>query len=334
MTNIAVDAMGGDHGSDVIVEGALEASSELGVHLTLVGREDVVREAMGRRKTAGNVTVLHCEELVEMGESPLKAIRKKPDASIRVAFDLVRKGEADGVVSAGNSGATLAAGVLTLGRLEGVERPAIAGIFPGERGRVILIDVGANVDCRPAHLFQFGVMAGAYASACLMMRNPKIGLLSIGEEGSKGNDQVRMARELFEESLLNFVGNVEGRDIFSGDVQVIVCDGFVGNVALKLTEGMGQAMSTMLDEELSKSFAARIGRYLSRRALRAFSGRLDYAEYGGAPLLGIKGVAIVCHGGSSARAIRNGIRQAAVNVESRMLDRLSVELNNFRDFMV
>jgi glycerol-3-phosphate acyltransferase PlsX len=332
--HIAVDAMGGDHGPDVIVRGALEAASKLGVHVTLVGREDLISRKLGRHEASGNVSVVHCEEMVEMGESPLKAIRKKPDASIRVAFDLLRQGKADGVVSAGNSGATLAAGVLTLGRLEGVERPAIAGIFPGQRGRVVLIDVGANVDCRPAHLFQFAVMAGAYASACLMMPNPKIGLLSIGEEGSKGNDQVKMARELFEESRLNFVGNVEGRDIFSGDVQVIVCDGFVGNVALKLTEGMGQAMSTMLNDELSKSLGARIGRYLSRKALGSFKQRLDYAEYGGAPLLGIKGVAIVCHGGSSAHAIQNGIRQAAVNLENQMLDKMSVELNNFRDFMV
>ncbi|MBW1789383.1 MAG: phosphate acyltransferase PlsX [Deltaproteobacteria bacterium] len=332
--NIAVDAMGGDHGPDVIVQGALDAASELGVHVTLVGREDLIREKIGHRKADGNVTVHHCEEVVEMDESPLKAIRKKPDASIRVAFNLVRDGNADGVVSAGNSGATLAAGILTLGRLEGVERPAIASFVPRERGRVILIDVGANVDCRPAHLFQFGVMGNAYATACLMMQDPKIGLLSIGEEGSKGNDQVRLARELFEESRLNFVGNVEGRDIFSGDVQVVVCDGFVGNVALKVTEGMGQAMTSMLKEELNRSLMSRVGRFLSRKALRLFSQRLDYAEYGGAPLLGLKGVAIVCHGGSSPRAIRNGIRQAAVNVENQVLDKMSVELNNFRDFMV
>jgi glycerol-3-phosphate acyltransferase PlsX len=274
--------------------------------------------------------VHHCEEVVGMDESPLKAVRQKKDASIRVAFDLAKRGEVDAVVSAGNSGATLAAGVLALGRLEGVERPALASIFPGERGHVILIDVGANVDCRPTHLFQFGVMAHAFANSCLDMVNPAIGLLSIGEEGSKGNEQVRLARELFEKSHLNFVGNVEGRDIFTGDVEIIVCDGFVGNVALKLSEGMAEAMTSLLKRELMSSLLGRAALLFGRQSLERFKRKLDYEEYGGAPLLGINGVGIVCHGESSGNAIKNALKMAVQYVNNRLPEKMVLQLNNFK----
>lgn len=325
---LAVDAMGGDSGPEVVVQGAIEASSELGIHVTLVGDEDIIRKTLGSHASSGFIKVHHCEEVVHMGEAPLKAVRKKKDSSIMVAFDLVKAGEVNAVVSAGNSGATLAAGVLTLGRLQGVERPGIAGIFPGQRGHVILIDVGANVDCRPAYLFQFGVMAHAFAGSCLGMVNPKIGLLSIGEEGSKGNEQVRLTRELFEKSPLNFVGNVEGRDIFTGDVEVIVCDGFVGNVALKLTEGMAEAMTKLLKAELMRSLAGKAAFLLGRQSLDNFKMKLDYEEYGGAPLLGINGVGIICHGGSSSRAIKNAIKLAAQYVNNRVLEKMVLQLES------
>jgi len=327
---VAVDAMGGDHAPQMVVLGAVEAASELGIDITLVGHEKAVTEELGSYSSAGHVTVYHCEEAVQMDEHPLKAVRQKKDASIRVAFDLVKSGEVDAVVSAGNSGATLAAGVLALGRLEGIERPALASIFPGERGHVILIDVGANVDCRPTHLFQFGVMGHAFACSCLDMENPAIGLLSIGEEGSKGNEQVRLARELFEESQLNFVGNVEGRDIFSGHVEIIVCDGFVGNVALKLSEGMAEAMTSLLKRELMSSFFSRAALLFGRRSLERFKKKLDYEEYGGALLLGIDGVGIVCHGESSANAIKNAIKMAVQYVNNRLPEKMVLQLDTFK----
>jgi glycerol-3-phosphate acyltransferase PlsX len=320
--NIAVDAMGGDHAPRVVVLGAVQAAHELGVHITLVGDREVVVEELAHHSSADHITVHHCKEAVQMDEPPLKAVRQKKDASIKVAFDLVKRGIANAVVSAGNSGATLASGVVSLGRLNGVERPAIASVFPGEKGYVTLIDVGANVDCRPTHLFQFGVMAHAFARSCLGMANPAIGLLSIGEEGTKGNELVRLTRRLFEGSPLNFVGNVEGRDIFTGDVEIIVCDGFVGNVALKLSEGMAEAVTRFLSAELKNSFFGRAAFLLGRRSLDRFRRKLNYEEYGGAPLLGINGIGIVCHGQSSANAIKNAIRLAVQYVDNRLLENM------------
>ena len=328
--NVAVDAMGGDNAPEAVVQGAVEVATEPGIHITLVGDTGTLKDLLSSYPSSDHISVHHCKDVVEMDESPLKAVRQKDDASIRVAFDLVKRGDADAVVSAGNSGATLAAGILTLGRIKGVDRPAIAGIFPGEKGHVILIDVGANVDCRPTYLFQFGVMASAFASSCLGMENPRIGLLSIGEEGSKGNEQVRLARKLLEQSPLNFVGNVEGREIFSGEVEIIVCDGFVGNVALKLSEGMAKAMTSVLKMELMDTFSGRAALLFGRRSFENFRRKLDYEEYGGAPMLGINGVGIVCHGGSKARAIRNAIKLAARYVSNRVLEKMVIQLSDFK----
>ena len=325
--NVAVDAMGGDHAPRVVVQGAIEAAADLGVEVTLVGDEEAIANELVKSSPSSLVTVHHCAQAVGMDESPLKAIRRKRDSSIRVAFELMKQGRADAVVSAGNSGATLASGVLVLGRLEGVDRPAIASIFPGEKGSVILIDVGANVDCRPTHLFQFGVMAHAFACSCLDMENPTIGLLNIGEEGGKGNEQVRLARNLFEASDLNFVGNVEGRDIFTGDVGIVVCDGFVGNVALKLIEGVSGAMGRALKREMTRTPAGRAALLLGRKSLLRFGRRFDYEMYGGAPLLGINGVGIICHGGSSAVAVKNAVKTAARYVDLRVLEKMSARLS-------
>jgi len=324
--NVAVDAMGGDHAPELVVQGALDAVAELGINVILVGHEKRVTEALNGHPVGSHISFHHCEDVVLMEESPLKALRKKKDASIRVAFDLVKSGHADAVISAGNSGATLAAAVMTLGRMQGVDRPAIAGILPTERGPVVLIDVGANVDCRPSHLFQFGVMANAFASSCLGINDPTVGLLSIGEEEGKGNEQVRQARELFVKSDLNFVGNVEGRDILSGKVKIIVCDGFVGNVVLKMTEGTVAAMGQVIERELMGSFLGRAALMLGRNAIYKFIRRLDYEEHGGAPLLGINGVGMICHGGSSAKAIKNAIHIAVQYVNNRVLEKMTLQL--------
>jgi len=324
--NVAVDAMGGDHAPGLVVQGAVDAVAELGINIILVGHRKRVAEALGGRPAGSRISFHHCEEVVGMEESPLKALRKKKDASIRVAFDLVKSGRADAVISAGNSGATLAAAVMTLGRMKGVDRPAIAGILPTEKGPVVLIDVGANVDCRPSHLFQFGVMADAFASSCLGINHPTVGLLSIGEEEGKGNEQVRLAHELFVKSDLNYVGNVEGRDILSGRIRIIVCDGFVGNVVLKLTEGTVAAMGQVIERELKGSFFGRTALMLGRNAIYKFIRRLDYEEHGGAPLLGINGVGMICHGGSSAKAIKNAINIAVQYVNNRVLEKMTLQL--------
>jgi len=326
--NVAVDAMGGDHAPEWVVQGALDAAVELGIHVTLVGHEKKIAEALNGRPMGGRISLHHCEAVVGMEETPLKALRKKKDASILVAFDLVKTGRADAVVSAGNSGATLAAAVMTLGRINGVDRPAIAGIFPTDRGPIVLIDVGANVDCRPSHLLQFGVMANAFASSCLGIKDPTVGLLSIGEEEGKGNEQVRLATELFARSGLNFVGNVEGRDILSGKVKIIVCDGFVGNVVLKFTEGTVAAMGQVIERELRASFLGRAALMLGRNAIYKFIRKLDYEEHGGAPLLGINGVGMICHGGSSPKAIKNAIHIAVQYVNHRVLERMTLQLQN------
>jgi glycerol-3-phosphate acyltransferase PlsX len=326
---VAVDAMGGDHAPDAVVQGALQAVVESGVDVTLVGEREALAEPLGGNIHRAHVDLHYCEDMVHMDE-PLQAVRRKKDASIRVAFDLVKRGQADAVVSAGNSGAMLAAAVLTLGRVEGIERPAFASILPVNKGRVVLIDVGANVDCRPLHLFQFGLMAQVFARYCLDMEEPRIGLLSIGEEGSKGNEQVRQAYDLFRASDLNFMGNVEGRDILSGEVQVIVCDGFVGNVALKLMEGMAENIAGLLQKEMIHSMADEAGMLFGREVFQRLKDRLDYAEYGGALILGIKGIGIVCHGGSSAKAIKNAVKMGDRYAREGIHTRLARDMARFR----
>lgn len=323
---VAVDAMGGDFAPDAVVEGAVAAAKERGIEVLLVGREPEIRRSLRSQRGESRVSVHHCEDVVEMGESPLKAVRGKKSASIRVAFELVKAGKAQAVVSAGNSGATLAAGLLTLGKLEGVDRPGIATLLPSPSGPVVLIDAGANVDCRPSHLLQFGLMAHAFSATCFGVRRPRTALLNIGEEVSKGNEQVRAAWDLFRRSPLHFIGNVEGRDILSGAADVIVCDGFVGNVVLKLIEGLSDQMEALMRAELRRSAAGRLLLLAGGRALARARRVLDYAEYGGAPLLGIQGVGMVCHGGSPPRAIKNAVILAARYAENRVLDKMAEQL--------
>lgn len=326
---IALDAMGGDHGPEELIGGALLAVKQTGLDVTLVGNRQILQshlDRLGADNTGlSHIQIVHASEVVEMGESPVDAIRKKKDASVLVAFELVRQGQVDAAVSAGNSGATMAAAVRKLGRMEHVSRPGIASIFPTLKKPVVMMDVGANVDCRPQHLFQFAVMASAF-SHIFDIDHPRIGILSIGEEVGKGNILVKETYARLAASSLNFVGNVEGRDVFQGDVDVIVCDGFVGNICLKISEGLAGAAMQMLKDEIMKSTLAKIGYFLARPAFRSFAKRVDYAEYGGAPLLGVNGIGIICHGKSSAEAIKNAILEAAKMVEKQVNQKIAAGL--------
>ena len=310
--NIAVDAMGGDFAPQNTVEGAVLAAREHGIAVTLVGDEKIIRREV--EKYAANdslpLTFFHASEVVGMDESPLTPIRKKKDSSIKVAFDLLKKGETSAVVSAGNSGAVLATAVFVLAKLNGVDRPAIGTIFPTLKGWTLLLDAGANVDCKPFHLVQFAIMGDAYARYILKKERPLVGLLSNGEEESKGNELIRETNGILRKSSIGYIGPVEGRDIFNGRADVVICDGFVGNAALKICEGLVEAIGAMIHQELETSLRAKIGYLFARQAVNEIKKKLDYSEYGGAPLLGVNGVVIIGHGRSSAKAIKNAIRLA------------------------
>jgi phosphate acyltransferase len=319
---IALDAMGGDCGSEVLIDGAVQAVEQHpDIEVILLGPEELLHEELARRGKAAEsrLSIVHAPQTVSMAEEAVEAVRRKKDSTIMVGFDLVKKGQAEAMVSAGHSGATMTAAILQLGRLKGIARPSIASFFPTLKEPVLVTDIGANVDCRPQHLYQFAVMA-SFCCKLLLNRTaaPRVGLLSIGEEPGKGNAAVKEAYDLLKASSLNFIGNVEGRDVYGGDVDVVICDGFVGNIALKVSEGLAEAMQQMLKAEIKKSWQASLASFFIRPAFDSFRKRVDYAEYGGAPLLGIDGVGIICHGTSSAVAIRNAIKEAAKMVECRV----------------
>jgi len=321
--HIALDAMGGDRGPEEMVSGAIMAVRDFDLEIILLGDEERLRAALASQGfDSSRIQIMATTQVVAMDESPFDAIRRKKDSSIVRAFALHREGKVDAVVSAGNSGATLAAGIKLLGRLDNISRPGIAGIYPTLKGPVVMMDVGANVDCRAQHLFQFAIMSSAFSQVLFGTEKPRVGLLSIGEEGGKGNALVKKTHELLQRSSLHYIGNVEGRDTFQGEVDVIVCDGFVGNVCLKLSEGLAEAVMGMLRDEISKSFQAKLGYFLAKDAFASFKKRVDYAEYGGAPLLGLKGNGIVCHGRSSAMAIKNAVRVAAEMARNKVNDRI------------
>jgi glycerol-3-phosphate acyltransferase PlsX len=325
---IAVDAMGGDHAPARIVDGALAAARHLGIGVDLVGRPDAVRAELARHHDLGalDVGVVEATDVIAMEESPAQALRRKPRASIRVAAELVASGRAAALVSAGHTGASVVAAHAAFGMLPGVDRPALAPSIPTRGGSAVLIDAGATVECKPSYLLQFGVMGSVYARAWLGVERPRVGLLSIGEEETKGNELTREAHRLLKASSLRFVGNVEARDIFSGQADVIVCDGFTGNVALKLSEGLVEMVEDLLGEELQSTFSAQVGYLLSRRAFRRFRKRVDYSEFGGAPLMGVAGLCIVGHGRSSAKAVRNAVVMASRFVSSNVLGRVEQEI--------
>ena len=324
-TVIAVDAMGGDLGPSVVVPGAIEAARQTGAKILLVGNEATLDGELNRLSPSGvDLEIVHAPEVAGMDEKPSDILRRKKNASIQVACRLVRDGAAQGVVSAGHSGASVACGMFIMGRIPGVERPALASLLPTEKEPVVLLDVGATVDCKPYNIFQFGLMGDAFARDILNKESPRVGLLRIGVEEGKGNSQVKEAYELFKMAQnLNFSGNIEGRDLFTGEMDVAVCDGFVGNVALKLSEGLGLSLSRVLKRELLNSgFLPKLGSLLAKSAFRRFAKVVDYAEYGGAPLLGLQNISIVCHGRSNAKAICNATRMATLFVEKETNKRL------------
>jgi len=325
---VAVDAMGGDHAPAHPVDGAVAAARNLGLGIDLVGREDLIRAELARHPDAGDldVRVIDAPDVIEMLESPAKALRKKPRASIRVAAEHVAAGHAAALFSAGHTGACVVAAHAAFGMLPGVDRPALAPTVPTRQGAAVLLDAGATVECKPQHLLQFAHMGAMYARVGLGVERPRIGLLSIGEEETKGNELTREAHQLLKASALTFVGNVEARGIFVGDADVVVCDGFTGNVALKLSEGLVEMVEDLLGEELQSTFSSQVGYLLSRRAFRRFRKRVDYSEFGGAPLLGVAGLCIVGHGRSSVKAVRNAVAMASRMANNQMMDRLRAEM--------
>jgi glycerol-3-phosphate acyltransferase PlsX len=327
---IVVDAMGGDAAPAVEVEGAVAAlrAGEPSLRIRLVGEEARLRAEIDRLGAASDprLDVVHAPERIEMGEDPARQVRRKKGASIAVAARMLRDGEADGLVSAGNTGAVVASSLLTLGRIPGVRRPGIATFLPSPTGGAVLLDVGANSDCTPQHLVQFAVMGAIFARKILGRAEPKVGLLNIGEESSKGNKLVQTTYPLLAASPLNFVGNVEGRDIFRGGVDVVVCDGFVGNVVLKFSESVIHLMKHLVKEEIGHGVRSKLGALLLRPMFRNLSQQLNYEEYGGAPLLGIDGVVIIAHGSSSARAIASAVRVAVRFAKERINDFIRDEL--------
>jgi glycerol-3-phosphate acyltransferase PlsX len=326
---IALDAMGGDHAPAVTVEGAIEAVIEShGLSVLLIGDEtELINELKGRDYPASLIGIRHASQVVNMDEAPLTALRRKKDSSIKVAVELIKSGEADAMVSAGNSGVVMATALFLLGKLRGVERPAIAAVMPTLKGLFVLIDAGANVDCKASHLLQFAIMGEAYAKSIFNINTPKIGLLGIGEEDAKGNELTKETFKLLKDSRINFIGNIEGKNIFIGDADVVVCDGFVGNIALKISEGLAEAIAKMLKREISEKTSGRIGYLFLKDALRSFKKKTDYSEYGGAPLLGISKPCIISHGRSTAKAIKNAIKLAGEFYKKGVLDIISTEFN-------
>jgi phosphate acyltransferase len=329
MLTIAVDAMGGDTAPKAEVEGAILAARDLSVKVILVGVEAVVRQELAKHRGARDlpVEVRHASEFITMEDHVAKAVRSKKDSSIRVASRLMQKGEAQGVVSAGNTGAVMATAKIVHGMIQGVDRPALAAALPSETGKpVVVLDVGANVDSTPEMLAQFAVMGEIYSRIIFHNARPRVALLSIGEEEHKGNDLTKAALPLLKALPLNFIGNVEGREIFTGAADVVVCDGFIGNVVLKVSEGVSRMIRNMLKASLEATVTRKLGAVLSREAYRELRRRVDYSEYGGVPLLGVKGANIICHGRSNATAIKNAIRVASEFAQGRINEKIEAEL--------
>jgi phosphate acyltransferase len=329
MITIAVDAMGGDHAPRSEVEGSVLAAQQHNLRVLLVGQPNVIRAELARhsRPTVA-IEIAPASEVITMEDHPAQAFRRKKDSSVHVAARLVKEGRADGMVSAGNTGAVMTTAKFILGTLESVDRVALAAPFPNARGGVsVLLDVGANVDSKPQHLLQFGVMGEIYYRVTFGSRKPRVGLLSVGEEEIKGNELTRAVYERLKTLPVHFVGNVEGGDLFSGKVDVVVCDGFVGNIALKICEGLAMEIVRFLRKTYKSSFASQVGYIFSRGALKGIKQTMDYSEYGGAPLLGVRGVCVIGHGRSNANAVKNAIRVAAGLARARVNERIEQELS-------
>ena len=331
---IAVDAMGGDHPLTVQIEAALQAISELGTDVVLVGAEDQIKEVLKQHSFDQNkLRIVNSTETVEMNDSPATALRQKKNSSIKVAVDLLATGEADAVVSAGNTGATMATAKFVLKSVEGIERPAIATLMPSihRNHPFVLLDIGANTDCKPLYLFQFALMGDAYARTLLHLDNPRVALLNNGEEEGKGYLQLKETYDLLKQSTLNFTGNIEGKSMFKDIVDVVVCDGFIGNIALKVAEGTFDFVRSVLREEVDNTLLAKIGYQAMRGPFRALRQRADYSEVGGAPLLGVNGIVIICHGSSRVHTIRNAIKHAQECAEQKLNEKISLEVSENLD---
>lgn len=333
--HIAVDAMGGDFAPEATVAGAFEAAVELGVSILLVGQREILEDRLHHLGDhGGRIEVVHASEVVGMDEPAITPIRKKRDSSIRVCAELVKAGRAQALVTAGNTGAAMIVAKTVIGAVQGVDRPALAAVLPNPHGNTVVLDVGANIDSKPAYLRQFAVMGYFYAQEVLGTESPRVGLMSIGEEEGKGTDLTRQVFNEMQEGGFNFVGNVEGSDVFNGAVDVVVCDGFVGNVILKSAESLAEAVASMMRHELDRSWTARLGYLLARPAFARFRRRVDYREYGAAPLLGVEGGCFVGHGRSNSKAVRNSIRRAVefceADLHRKIRDKVA-ELHNRED---
>lgn len=322
---IVVDAMGGDYAPQEIVQGALQVlQADPELHIILVGRETAIRQYLPESYDRDRLTIHHCEEVITMDEHPAQAYRRKKDASITVAARLVKEKEGDAFISAGSTGAQLAASLFGLGRIKGVERPAIATVIPGAEKPKLLLDAGANADCKPENLVQFALMGSIYAEEIIGVANPAVGLVSNGTEETKGSELVLTVHEILKKNPhLNFLGNVEGREILQGSADVLVCDGFVGNVILKVLEGTAGTLFSLIKEELKRNIRTKAGALLLAPGFKGIKARLDYAEHGGAPLLGVNGISIICHGSSKAYAIQNAIIAAKRCVQKGVVDKLT-----------
>ncbi|MCA1932752.1 MAG: phosphate acyltransferase PlsX [Calditerrivibrio sp.] len=335
MIRIAVDAMGGDYAPHEIVKGVLLAKKEYPVDIILVGDERIIKQELlnqSGKDVVERIYIVHAEEEIKMDDVPATAARRKRNSSMHVGMKLVRNGEANAFFSAGNTGAMMAVAKLILRTIEGVDRPAIGAVFPNIKSKTIILDVGANVDCKPIHFLQFAIMGTAYAKYILKLENPRVGLLSIGEEDVKGNELTKSVFTLLKDSnTINFTGNVEAKEIFKGVADVIVCDGFTGNIALKSSESAAWYISSLLKEELQRTFISKLGALLAKGAFNRVKKRTDYTEYGGAPLLGVDGIVIIGHGSSNANAIKNGIRvsyELALNkVNTHIAENIKISIN-------
>ena len=329
MIKIAVDSMGSDNSPFSEVEGAVQAARAYGVNVILVGKESLLAPLLKEAGGAGlsSIEIRNATQVIAMDEPPTAALRRKKDSSIRVAAELVRDRTASGLVSAGNTGAVMAISKMVFGTVPGVDRPALAAILPTLAGHAVVLDVGANVTCKPHHLVQFAVMGDLFSKKIVGVASPRVGLMSVGEEESKGNDLTKEVHKALKQLRLNFIGNVEGRDIYNGRADVIVCDGFTGNVALKTSEGLIEAVLKLLKDELSRNLKVKLGALLSQQSFKRLKKRLDYSEYGGAPLIGLRGVSIICHGRSSSNAIKNAIRVAREYAENQVNAKLEAELS-------
>lgn len=327
---IVLDAMGSDSAPKVEVEGAVQAVQEYGYEVILVGDDTAIKAELSKYKyDAAKITILHAQERIQMHEPAALSVRRKRHSSIVVGMDLLKKNEADAFISAGNTGAVVCAATLSLRLLPGIERPGIAIVIPTLIGASMIVDVGANIDPKPLHLLQYGIMADAYCRYILRKPNPKVGLLNVGEEDTKGTDFIKETHTLLSESKLNFIGNIEGRDIYAGTADIVLCDGFVGNVILKVSESVVDTIVRLLKNEIKSSIIATLGAALASNAFNELKKKMDYSEYGGAPLLGVDGRCIISHGSSSPKAIKNAIRVAAESKEQDVNKHIVEELESY-----